>query len=577
MKRLTILFILLLFTLAACAGDPTPDATEEPVDDATEVVEEATAEAVEATEEMTEEPVEATEEMTEEADMEATEEMEMTEEAMEATEEMEMTEEADAGAMEMTEEAMEATEEMEMTEEAMEATEEMEMTEEAMEATEEMEMTEEAMEATEEMEMTEEAMEATEEMEMTEEAMEATEEMEMTEEAMEATEEMEMTEEAMEATEEMEMTEEAMEATEMEMTEEAEMTPEPTAAPEATEEAVEEASGWVCPEGFEGQQLNVYNWSTYIAEDTIPNFEELCGVTVEYTTYESDEAMLTRIRNGNPGFDIVVPSGDTIAVMAREGLLIPLDMDAIPNFANLNPDLLGAPYDPDNTYSVPYQWGTVGIGYSVEAFPDGISSWEELFAYDGQVAWLDDRRAMFGVALIMLGYDPNTENLDEIEEARLFLEENGGNVVAIAADDGQEMLARGDVDATVEYSGDIFALAEECECDDYAYVIPSEAANLWTDNLAIPIDAPNPELAMVFIDYILDAQVGADISNYTAYASPNQAAIDQGLIDADYLGDPGIYPSEETAGNLFVIEEPSEEIEQAYNDAWDELLIFVGQ
>lgn len=257
------------------------------------------------------------------------------------------------------------------------------------------------------------------------------------------------------------------------------------------------ATTWTCPEGFEGQELSIYNWSTYIADDTIPNFETLCDVAVIYTTFESDEAMLTRIRQGNPGFDIVVPSGDTIAVMAREELLIPLDMDAIPNFANLTEGLLGAPYDPENEWSVPYQWGTVGIGFNTEKFPDGISTWAELFEYDGPVAWLDDRRAMFGVALIILGYDANSESADEIEEARQYLQDNGGNVVVIADDDGQELLVRGEVDLTVEYSGDIFAIADECECDDYDYVIPSEAANLWTDNLAIPIDAPNAGKSVV--------------------------------------------------------------------------------
>lgn len=365
------------------------------------------------------------------------------------------------------------------------------------------------------------------------------------------------------------------EESDMEATEEADMDD-----VEATEEAamddMEIATSWTCPEGFEGQTLNIYNWSTYIAEDTVPNFETLCGVTVNYDTYESDEAMLTRIRQGNPGYDIVVPRGDSIAVMSREELLIPLDRDAIPNFANLIDTLTGAPYDPDNVYSVPYQWGTVGIGYNTETIPNGISTWAEVFAYEGTVAWLDDRRAMFGVALIILGYDANTDNLDEIEEARQFLQDNGGNVAVIAADDGQELLARGDVDITVEYSGDIFALSDECGCDTYAYVIPEEAANRWIDNLAVPVDAPNPELAMVFIDYVLDAQVGADISNYTAYASPNQAAIDAGLIDAEYLDDSAIYPSADSAINLFVIQAAAPEIEQTYNDAWNELLIFVG-
>lgn len=338
----------------------------------------------------------------------------------------------------------------------------------------------------------------------------------------------------------------------------------------------EHREGWQCPEGYEGQTLNVFNWSTYIAEDTIPNFEEACGVTVNYDIYESNEAMLAIIRQGNPGYDIIVPTGDTIATMIRDELLVPLNMMMIPNMANVSPDLLDPSYDPGNVYSLPYQWGTIGVGYNTEKIPDGISSWEEVWSYDGPVAWIDDRRSMFGFALLLLGYDPNTDDADEIAAARDYLIERSGNVVAIAADDGQVMLERGDVDITIEYNGDILALADECECDTYAYVLPMEGTGLWTDNLAIPIDAPNPELAMVFIDYILDAQVGADISNYTAYASPNQAAIDRGLIDEEMLMDNSIYPSEETRMNLFTIQDSTAEQDELYNNAWDELLIFVG-
>ena len=334
--------------------------------------------------------------------------------------------------------------------------------------------------------------------------------------------------------------------------------------------------GWHCPEGFEGQTLNVFNWSTYIAEDTIPNFEEACGVTVNYDIFESNEAMLAVIRQGNPGYDIIVPSGDTVATMIRDGLLVPLNMMMIPNMANVSPDLLDPSFDPGNVYSLPYQWGTVGIGYNTEKIPDGITSWEEVWGYEGPVAWLDDRRAMFGFALLLQGYDPNTADADEISAARDYLIERSENVVAIAADDGQVMLERGDVDIAIEYNGDILALADECECDTYAYVLPLEGTNLWSDNLAIPIDAPNPELAMVFIDYILDPQVGADISDYTAYASPNQAAIEQGLIDEEMLMDSSIYPSDETRMNLFVIQDTTAEQDELYNNAWDELLIFIG-
>lgn len=417
----------------------------------------------------------------------------------------------------------------------------------------------------------------------TEEATEAVVTEDATEAVVEETEAaVEETEAAVEETEDSEeATEEAAETPAEEGTEEA-TEPEATEAPmestdEASAEGTEDAVAvdpWVCPEGYAGQSLNVYNWSTYIAEDTIPNFEAACGVTVTYDTFENNEAVLTRLQQGNPGYDIIVPTDYMIATMARENLLIPLDKSKIPNIANLNPVLMNQPYDPDNMYSVPYQWGTIGIGYNTTAFPDGIDSWTDLFAHTGSVAWLEDRRGFMGVALRILGYDPNSTNEAEIQEAKEYLIANGSNVTNVAGDDGQELLARGDVDAAIEYNGDILALIAECACDTYAYVVPSEAAVLWVDNLAVPVGAANPDLAMVFIDYILHPQVAADISNFTAYASPNQAALDMGLILE--ANNPAIYPSAETQQNLFSIEVIPAEAEAFYNDAWDEILVSLG-
>ncbi len=183
---------------------------------------------------------------------------------------------------------------------------------------------------------------------------------------------------------------------------------------------------------------------------------------------------------------------------------------------------------------------------------------------------------MMGIALNILGYDPNTENPDEITAAKQFLIDNGKNVVAIAQDDGQAMLERGDVDITIEYSGDIFQVMDSCDCNDFAFSIPDEGTIVWVDNLAVPVDAPNPALAQVFIDYILDPHVGADISNYTAYASPNQAAIDQGLIDPDLLSNRGIYPSAATMDRLFFVKQVPA-AENDYNDAWDEIKVSLGK
>jgi spermidine/putrescine transport system substrate-binding protein len=342
--------------------------------------------------------------------------------------------------------------------------------------------------------------------------------------------------------------------------------------------SAQDAEGWICPEGFAGQTLSVYNWSTYVAEDTISNFEALCGVSVVYDVFESNEALLARLRQGNPGYDIIVPTDYMVAIMIAEGLLEPLDHSQIPNIANLIPELTDRNFDPGNTYSIPYQWGTQGFGYNLERTGEPITSWEQFINHVGPVALLEDMRATIGVGLLLLGFDPNSENPDEINAAKDFLIETSGNVIAVAGDDGQAFLERGDADIVVEFSGDIFQVIADCECETYGYAIPEEGGVVWMDNMAIPTGAPNMPLAHAFIDYVLDAQVGADISNYTAYATPNQAALDAGLIDEMLLNNPGIYPSEETLGRLFFVESlESLDAEDAYLDAWDEILIALSR
>ncbi len=332
---------------------------------------------------------------------------------------------------------------------------------------------------------------------------------------------------------------------------------------------------WTCPEGFAGQTLSVYNWATYVADDTISNFEAACGVRVIYDTYGSDEDMVVRLRQGNPGYDIVVPTNANVPTMIREGLLEEIDHSKLTNLGNLDATFMNLPFDPGNEYTVPYQWGTVGIGYNVDKVGE-ITSWADMFAYDGPVAWLQDTTAMLGMGLLMVGKDPNSESAADIDEAAQFLIDNGRNVIYIAQDDGQEILARGEADIVVEYSGDIFQVMDECECDTYAYVIPEEGTNFWVDSLAIPKGAPNKALAEAFIDYILWPQVGADISNYTAFGTPNLAALDDGLIDEELAEDPAIYPSDETKARLFFAEQ-SEAREPLLNDAWDMVKIFVGR
>jgi spermidine/putrescine transport system substrate-binding protein len=336
------------------------------------------------------------------------------------------------------------------------------------------------------------------------------------------------------------------------------------------------STAWECPPGYAGQTLNVWNWSAYIADNTIPDFEILCDVTVNYDVYVSNEDMIARLRQGNPGYDIVVPTGYALELMIAEDLLQPLDLDMLPNLENISPDLLNTPFDPGNQYSVPYQWGTIGIAYNINAVTETPTSWYDLFESDLPVAWLEDPRGMLAIALNLLGYNPNTSDEAEIAEARDFLVENGENVVAIVAADSRQLLEAGEVVMAIDYPGNVFQLRADCECEDFLYVIPEEGTALWMDNVAIPTDAPNPELAHVFMDYLLDAQVAADLSNYTGYGSPNQAAIDDGLIDTVLLEDPGIYPPADVRERMWFTESnPDGEV--FFNEAWDEVRALLNQ
>jgi spermidine/putrescine transport system substrate-binding protein len=333
---------------------------------------------------------------------------------------------------------------------------------------------------------------------------------------------------------------------------------------------------WACPTQYGGQTLHVYNWTTYIAEDTVSDFERLCNVTVTYDTYASDLDMIDELQQGNSGYDVVVPTDANVYTMIDSSLLQPLNLGHIADFANVNPQFKNPPYDPNNIYTVPYQWGTVGVGYNRTKIGRDITSWNDVFNYAGPVAWIDEPRVMLGIALQMLGDDPNTTDTTQITAASQFLIDHKANVVVIAPDTGQDLLAAKQVDIAIEYSGDIFQIISQCQCNDFAYAIPNEGSVIWIDNLAIPKGAKNQALAEVFIDYILNPQVGADISNYTAYASPNQTAITEGLIDSQYLDNPAIYPDQQVQSKLFFIRSDAQRT-SIYSDMWTKVKAAVGK
>ncbi|PSF32263.1 ABC transporter substrate-binding protein [Aphanothece hegewaldii CCALA 016] len=322
--------------------------------------------------------------------------------------------------------------------------------------------------------------------------------------------------------------------------------------------------------------LSVYNYSTYIEPAVITEFEQKYKTKVQYDTFESPDDLYAKMKAGNPGYDLIFPTDYLVTIMGKEGILEPLNHDKIPNLKNIDQKFLNPPFDPDNKYSLPYQWGTLGLGYNLKKTGKELESWQEIFnpKYKGKVAFTEEMRMMMGGILIYLGYDPNTTNPEEINKAKDFIIKNKDNIAAFAPDTGQVLLDQGQVDIAVEWSGDIFQVMEENP--DLRYVIPKEGTIIWVDNFAIPKGAPHPDLAEQFINFLLAPEISAKTSNYIKYGTPNKVSIEKGLINKSELNNPAIYPPPEVYKKLIFINDVGEAT-RLYDEAWTEAKLGVGK
>lgn len=331
---------------------------------------------------------------------------------------------------------------------------------------------------------------------------------------------------------------------------------------------------WVCPQDFSGQTLAVYNWASYIGDSTIPEFERLCNVRVTLDFYDTNETLIARMRQGNPGFDVAFPNDYAIEIMIREGLIQKLDFNNIPNAQNISERWLGQYFDPNNEYGVPYLFSSFGVAYNREKVAE-ITSWAQVYEHDGAVVWIDDYRGAFAPVFLMRGQSASTTDPQEIRSAAEFLRANSGNVIAVTGG-FKEILGSGETDILMTYSAEAFDLMEECECDTFAYVVPQEGGIIDVTNAVILTGARNVRLAEAFIDYLNDPYVAAQITNDTAYPTTNQAAIDSGYIKPSYLSNPAVFIPEEAFERLqFYL--PVDDVEELYGQLWEEILIFMGQ
>lgn len=327
-----------------------------------------------------------------------------------------------------------------------------------------------------------------------------------------------------------------------------------------------QAAADACEAGEVDGGLNLYNWTEYLpygsiaedaeVEDLVAKFEEEYEVEITLTEYESNEAMLQQVEAGGAPYDLVVPSDYMVSLMADSGLLVSLNKDAIPNLSNLDPGFASLPFDPNGDYSVPYQWGTTGIGYSYDFVDDtdGIS-WGLIFDpaqradYAGQISMLDDSREALGAALKYLGYSLNTTSQEELDAAAQLIADTTSDLATFSSSGYWDLLIEGTTVVAQGWNGDFFAAYDGASTDDYdayedfGYAVPNEGGVVWVDNMAIPTTAESPCTAHAFIDFMLDAENGATLTNYNYYASPNAAA--EEFIYPEILEDPSIYPPQE--------------------------------
>jgi spermidine/putrescine-binding protein len=272
--------------------------------------------------------------------------------------------------------------------------------------------------------------------------------------------------------------------------------------------------------------LNLYAWSDYVPQQLLDDFSTKYGITVNYDTYESNEEMLAKLQAGASGYDVIIPSDYTVAIMIKQDMLEPLDMSQITNFSNLDTRFINRDYDPGNKYSLPYQWGTSALVYDKTLVPSEPKSWTALWdpAYKGRLVMLDDERELMGMALQVIGFDKNSTNATELNQAEAKLVELKPNILTFDSSTPENTIINGEAWAGLVYNGNA-SLAYQSD-PNVVYVCPTEGCTIWFDNLAIPKGAPHKDAAQLFMNWVLDPQQSVLITMEFPYSNPNKAALD---------------------------------------------------
>jgi len=335
----------------------------------------------------------------------------------------------------------------------------------------------------------------------------------------------------------------------------------------------------------EEKVLNIYNWSDYIAEDTVAKFEKATGIKVRYDVYDGNETLEAKLMAGNSGYDIVVPTAfPFLDRQIRAGVYKEIDRSKIPNYKNLDPDLMKrvAAADPGNKYAVIWMWGTTGVGYNAKAvekrIPNApVDSLDLIFKpenaaklKDCGITLLDSPTDVIPIALNYLKLDPNSTKVEDLEKAKALLMSIRPYVKYFHSSQYITDLANGDVCVSLGWSGDVFQAASRAEEAkngvEVKYMIPKEGTLIWFDNMAIPKDAPHPEAALAWINFVLQPEIEAANSDYVAYANPVPASIP--LMDKSVSENTTIYPPKDVMDKLFAVPTKDEKFNRLQTRAW---------
>ena len=333
--------------------------------------------------------------------------------------------------------------------------------------------------------------------------------------------------------------------------------------------------------------VNIYNWSDYIAEDTLAEFQQASGIKPVYDVFDSNETLEGKLLAGNSGYDVVVPSNHFLSRQIKAGVFQKLDKSRLPHWNNLDPQLLERlqANDPGNQYAVPYLWGTNGIGYNVAKIREvlgieRIESWDVLFEPENLaklkacgVSFMDSADELYPAMLNYMGLAPDSTRIKDYKDAERKLQALRPHITYFHSSRYISDLANGNICIAFGYSGDVFqaiSRAEEAGNGiELAYVVPREGGNLWFDMLSIPADAKNVEQAHAFIDYLLQPQVIAAVSEYVGYANANTQA--DALMDEQVRQNPSIYPSAAVQQRLYVSSELPPEVMRWITRSWNKL------